>query len=173
MSAVLDHARQNVVAYIALFVALGGTGYAAMTLPRGSVGERQIKNHAIDPIKFDPRFINGSVRAWAVVASSGRLIAGAGRPEAEETIVPANYVITWGTKLKQTCATIATIDGNHSPPTENIPIPGNPSVPFTAGYAVADSFSNGNGRGHNGTTVVTFNQAGQLTPLGFDVAIIC
>ena len=84
MKVVLEHIRRNVVGYIALFVALGGTGYAAATIPQGSVGSRQIKNHAIDPIKLNPKFINGNVRAWAVVSSSGRVVGrwreAAGRP---------------------------------------------------------------------------------------------
>ena len=33
----------NVIATIALFVAVGGTSYAAVTLPRNSVGHRQLK----------------------------------------------------------------------------------------------------------------------------------
>lgn len=36
-----------IVALVALFVALGGTGYAALKLPKNSVGTRQIKNHAV------------------------------------------------------------------------------------------------------------------------------
>ena len=37
----------NVVASLALFVALGGTGYAALALPRDSVGASQIKARAV------------------------------------------------------------------------------------------------------------------------------
>ena len=37
----------TVVAYLALFVALGGTGYAAMKLPKNSVGSKQIKSNAV------------------------------------------------------------------------------------------------------------------------------
>jgi hypothetical protein len=37
----------NVVASLALFVALGGTGYAAITLPRDSVGSNQIRSRAV------------------------------------------------------------------------------------------------------------------------------
>jgi hypothetical protein len=37
----------NVCASLALFIALGGTGYAAITLPRDSVGARQIKARAV------------------------------------------------------------------------------------------------------------------------------
>lgn len=41
------HLKGNVVAYLALCVALGGTSYAAITLPANSVGTRQDKNNAI------------------------------------------------------------------------------------------------------------------------------
>ena len=35
------HLRRNLVAYIALFVSLGGASYAAATLPRNSVGTKR------------------------------------------------------------------------------------------------------------------------------------
>src|SRR5215207_1083677 len=41
------HLRSNLVAYLALFVALGGTSYAAGALPRNSVGDKQIKAGAV------------------------------------------------------------------------------------------------------------------------------
>jgi len=37
----------NVMATLALFIALGGTGYAAITLPRNSVGAEQIRSKAV------------------------------------------------------------------------------------------------------------------------------
>jgi hypothetical protein len=67
MSRVLSHVRQNVVAYLALFVALGGTSYAAVSLPRNSVGARQIKNHSITPVKFNGKSIAGSISAWVIL----------------------------------------------------------------------------------------------------------
>ena len=63
----LNHIRHNVVAYLALFVALGGTSYAVVNLPANSVGARQLRNHAITPVKLDPKSIAASVRAWAIV----------------------------------------------------------------------------------------------------------
>jgi Collagen triple helix repeat (20 copies) len=42
----------NVVACIALFVALGGVGYAATRLPANSVGARQIRKGAVTPTKL-------------------------------------------------------------------------------------------------------------------------
>jgi hypothetical protein len=37
----------NVVASLALFIAIGGTSYAALKLPAGSVGTKQIRNKAV------------------------------------------------------------------------------------------------------------------------------
>jgi hypothetical protein len=51
------HVRANVVAYLALFVALGGTSYAAASLPRNSVGPTQLKSNAVTSSKVK----NGSL----------------------------------------------------------------------------------------------------------------
>jgi hypothetical protein len=37
----------NVVSCVALFIALGGTGYAAFKLPRNSVGSRELRTNAV------------------------------------------------------------------------------------------------------------------------------
>jgi hypothetical protein len=47
-----------VVAIIALFVALGGTGYAAFKLPPHSVGKEELKRNAVTTAKID----NGTIR---------------------------------------------------------------------------------------------------------------
>ena len=46
MIRLLTHVRSNAVAYVALFVALGGTSYAATQLAPGSVGTRQLRDGA-------------------------------------------------------------------------------------------------------------------------------
>lgn len=43
----VDHLRRQPVAYLALFVALGGTSYAAARLPANSVGAKQIRSGAV------------------------------------------------------------------------------------------------------------------------------
>ena len=43
--------RKNAIAYLALFVALGGTSYAAINLPAGSVGTRQLRAGAVTAVK--------------------------------------------------------------------------------------------------------------------------
>ncbi len=47
----IKHLRRNLVAYIALFAALGGTSYAAIKLPRNSVGKAQIRRNAVTSAK--------------------------------------------------------------------------------------------------------------------------
>jgi hypothetical protein len=60
----------NVVASLALFVALGGVSWAAVTLPANSVGKRQLKSNAVTSEKV----ANGSLKAADFAA--GRLPAG-------------------------------------------------------------------------------------------------
>src|ERR1700759_4220548 len=42
----------NIVATAALFLALGGTSYAAFRLPSNSVGSKQLKAHSVTPSKI-------------------------------------------------------------------------------------------------------------------------
>jgi len=42
------------VALVALFVALGGGAYAALALPKNSVGSAQLKKGAVTPVKLSP-----------------------------------------------------------------------------------------------------------------------
>ena len=47
----VKHMRSHLIAYLALFFALGGTSFAAVNaLPKNSVGSPQIKNHSIQKI---------------------------------------------------------------------------------------------------------------------------
>lgn len=51
----LSHLRGNAVAYIALFAALGGTGYAA-----NKIGTKQLKLNAVTKPKIAPNAVDGS-----------------------------------------------------------------------------------------------------------------
>lgn len=48
----IAHVRRNFVAYLALFIALGGTSYAASQLPKNSVGTKQLKKKAVTKPKL-------------------------------------------------------------------------------------------------------------------------
>jgi hypothetical protein len=80
------------VAVVALIVAIGGTSYAAFTLPKGSVGTAQLKNRAVTNAKLDKNSVGtGKIRGGAVTAS--RLAATTQVVSADVTI-PANGTTT-------------------------------------------------------------------------------
>ena len=52
--------RGNTIALLALFVALGGTTYAATALPNNSVGTKQLKKNAVTSPKIKNNAVNGA-----------------------------------------------------------------------------------------------------------------
>jgi hypothetical protein len=58
----LEHLKRNAVAYTALFLALGGTSYAAVRLPAGSVGSKELHSGAVTKTKLQ----RGAVTSAAV-----------------------------------------------------------------------------------------------------------
>jgi hypothetical protein len=166
LNRVLSYLHQHALAAAAFacsILALAGSSYAAFTIS-GS----QIRNHTIDPVKLNPKFINGNVRAWAIVAPNGRVIAGRGKPKVTPQLGdPGGYVIRWKIKIGR-CSTSAIVDPALSRPTEHVGVVGNPAAPLVAGYATGTTSSR-----HNQTAVQTFDQQGNPVQLGFDVAVIC
>src|SRR5579871_3064868 len=83
------HIKNHSVGYVALFVALGGTSYAAISLPAGSVGTRQLRNGAVTSSKLsrgavtaralDPKSIAGHVAEWAQIAADGHVTSSSPR----------------------------------------------------------------------------------------------
>jgi hypothetical protein len=167
--AIVRHARSNLVGYLALFVALGGTSYAAISIPRGSVGATQIRNHSITPVKFNRSVIAGSARAWAIVGASGNVIASGGKPKVTtSSSIPGRYGIQWGLNLPRTCSTVANIDSRSPASAQTvITLPGGGVENVVAGF-VTDVRTNGGVTGLD-----TLNQAGHPMSLAFDVAVIC
>ena len=111
MTKVLGHLQSNVIAYVALFVALGGTGYAAVNIPKGSVGTSQLKNHSVTPIKLARSSIAGYVRAYAEINEQGQITAA--RPAAKvivwRTSSPAQGgTIQWSQPIPRSCFALAT-----------------------------------------------------------------
>lgn len=109
----VEHARRHVIAYLALacaLLSLGGAAYAKFRIPNGSVGERQIKNHVIDPVKWDTTYVTGFVRRWATIGSTGAIISTAPNGQSER-LGPGQYVVTWGDAFGGWCAPEATVIG--------------------------------------------------------------
>jgi len=148
MTRVIKHVRSNVVAYLALFVALGGTSYAAVSIP----------NHSVTPSKLDSKLLGGYVRGWVKVSSSGRLIASGGRWNASmDSASPGRYSIAWRSLPSSNCTSFGSVDVAPGPAT-------------TPGFLVSTTFKH---RGHEFTGVNTYAASGQQMPLPFDLILVC
>jgi hypothetical protein len=164
MTTILRFARSNAVAFLALFIALGGVGWAATSLPAGSVGTKQLRKAAvtskkiakgsITPSKFDQSIIGGSVRYWARISADGKVIAS--QPKAQivawdssSTGLSKGGQIRWGKPIAPGCFALATAE----------------SFP-TSAYASAETLS---GNGGPGTEVAVALSG--FVPV--DVAVIC
>src|ERR1700712_5609532 len=60
----------NIVACLALFVALGGAGYAATALPKNSVGSKQLKNGAVTTAKLKAKAVTAAKLGDGAVGAS-------------------------------------------------------------------------------------------------------
>jgi hypothetical protein len=155
MKPILGHARNNLIAYLALFVALGGTGYAAATLPSGSVGTPQLRNSAIIASKLNRASIGGYVVAWAHVRHDGRVLSGSPGARAIYTGSSASfYFVRWrGVKLPSRCAPVATLSQN--------------------GPAGALTIRTSINRAPAEVGVVPTDGSGKTTPADFYVVVVC
>jgi hypothetical protein len=161
---IIQHVRSHVIAYLALacgLLALGGAAYAAVQIPPGSVGERQIKNRVIDPVKWDPAFTTGFVRHWAVISSTGSIISTSPGGGSTSTGT-GNDVVTWGDAFAGWCAPVATVLGGSV---------SRPSPPSTGAYADARIVP----RSGQSTlvAVATYNFRGRPTGEQVSVSVVC
>lgn len=148
MASVLSHIRRNAVAYVALFIALGGTSYAAIT----------VRNHSLTPVKLAPRYFGGYVREWAAISADGSVSRSSDRPHVVmQSELPGEYLISWPTKPTSSCTAAA-----------NVAVGATGAVP---GYAVSEASRQ---RGRDEQSIVhTYDSAGQQTPMPFDVTLLC
>ena len=61
----------NVMATVAVFIALGGAGYAAIKLPKNSVGAKQLRRRAVTPAKLSPASISALAGARGPAGPQG------------------------------------------------------------------------------------------------------
>ena len=84
-----DHIRRNVYGLIAVFIALGGTGYAATHLDRNAVKSKQIKNGEVKTIDLADDAVTdaklGINEASARIDSDGAVSGGNGIGPAQVT----------------------------------------------------------------------------------------
>jgi len=85
-----------VVACLALAVALGGTSYAAVTLPRDSVGTAQVINHSLRRVDFKrgdlPRGPAGTIGRISEPSLSARIPSTSGVDVTVSVYCPPNTV---------------------------------------------------------------------------------
>ena len=87
MTRITGFLRHNAIALAALFVALGGTSYAAVAIPKDSVGSRQLRRGAvtsikihsgsITPGKLSSKSFGGRIFEFAEIANNGAVLASA------------------------------------------------------------------------------------------------
>ncbi len=167
MTRIINHVRTNLVAYLALFVALGGTSYAAISIPANSVGMKQIRNRAvtsnklangsITPAKLNAGSLGGSIRHWAHVSQNGQVLSGS--RGAHASVAGYQYTVSWGTEWSSRCAVLVTPAA----------VPGIAPIADSTGVGINDP---GRGRGKTLVYVWTYSH-GTPTPAPFYIAIVC
>lgn len=107
----LTHAPRHstIAAYTALVLSITGTAYAAVNLPAGSVGPRQIRNGAVTPAKLNAK-IGAYVRAWAVISPDGHVFASHPRAHTSGYGAGGGQVSWEGLRRRPNCFPLATTE---------------------------------------------------------------
>lgn len=164
----LAYLRQNILALLALFVALGGTSYAALSMPAGSVGTRQLRNgavtgrklatHAVTARSLDPQSIAGRIADWAQISATGRVTSSS--PKASVSLTDPTrglFRVSWHRSIPSGCVA----DAN---PT---------NVPTVLGSASASVFGLDGQNSATSLLVSTFDASGNNVPVNVNVVVIC
>jgi hypothetical protein len=192
----------NVTSAIALFVALGGTSYAAITLPDDSVGRAQIRTGGVGKSEIGSRTVGASeIRGSSVTApdiktgavgpsevrpnaiDSDELtdggIGAADLSDAAKTAVAALNAVTFrasaaadGTGAKGNAKSISRASGG----VYNVDLGSDVSAcqsAATANSATAAIATVAPGATNNVLTVHTFNDAGAATDAAFSLLVAC
>lgn len=164
----LHHIRSNAIGYAALFVSLGGTSYAAIAIPAGSVGTHQLRNGAVTGRKLakgavsaanlNPSSIAGHVADWAQVRADGHVTTSS--PKASVVFSDPTrglYQVSWHRSIPSRCIAVAN-------PVNVAPI---------TSRASAETFGpTGKGRASY-VLVSTFDSAGDNVPENVNVVVVC
>jgi hypothetical protein len=176
----------NVTATVALFVALGGTGYAAITLPRDSVGSEQIRPKAVGNSELRSRSVNSrvlrnrSIRLTDVSTSAREALQGQQGPPGTPAFPFRAAVSTGGVAAFGNARTVTHVSGTND---YRIDFGRNPSnCVFSATLAavqagpVLEQPQAGRitvSRDSSRVIVHTFNAAGAASEQPFHIAMAC
>lgn len=152
---ILRHLRGQWLGAIALFIALGGTSYAAVSIPRNSVGTKQLRKGAVTPKKLSGKSFGGHILMTAVVNASGHVVSS--RPRGASTRHWQNQGeggwITWHRTIPRSCFALASLLS-----------PGGPG-PTSSGLPATETMP---GNSRQAAVVVT-----SPIPTSYQVAVIC
>jgi hypothetical protein len=153
---IIDFLRHNAIAIAALFIALGGTSYAAVAIPTNSVGTRQLRNGAVTRAKLASG-IGGEVFAVTELNTTGGVV----------TSTPKNVKVEdWRVNTPGLVNEGGIIYYPHQIPSSCLPI------------AMPNSFGNADGEDHlPGVSAVRTGrsgiQVGADSPTFITVAVVC
>ena len=164
----LAYLRENILALLALFVALGGSSYAALSIPAGSVGTRQLRNgavtsrklatHSVTARSLDPKSIAGHIADWAQISAAGRVTSS--NPKASVSLTDPTrglFRVSWHQSIPSGCIAVA-----------------NPTnVPIVLGSATASVLGLGGQNSATSLLVSTFDASGNNVPVNVNVVVIC
>ena len=118
MRRAIEFFRHHAIASAALacsLLALAGASYADLVPPANSVGERQIKNNSIDPIKLNRQLIGGYIRHWAEVDAQGNVVATSGPVRVTHPAFPSGFIFRWKdvtpARFQPKCTAMTTVTG--------------------------------------------------------------
>jgi hypothetical protein len=163
----------TVIAMTALFVALGGTGYAAFSLPKNSVGSSQVINGSLKERDFAKKTVSAlkggsgppgatgasgpagppAAALWAVVSANGSM-SRASHVTSSEKVGAGQYVVIFDKDVKA-CAFLGTLGG-------------------TAAESVVGQISaTRRSVNANGVFVKTYDSTGVAADRSFHLAVFC
>ncbi|MGH2869074.1 MAG: hypothetical protein ACRDNK_16130 [Solirubrobacteraceae bacterium] len=168
---ILKYARANAIATLAFVcsvLALAGSSYAAINIPDGSVGTRQLRNgavtsrklakHAVTAATLDPKSIAGHIADWVQIRADGHVTAS--RPKASVSMRDPTrglFQVSWNRSIPSGCIAIA-----------------NPTnVPTVLGSASASVLGLGGQNIAHSLLVSTFDASGNNVPENVNVVVIC
>lgn len=166
----------NVMATLAVFIALGGSSYAALTLPRNSVGAAQIRSKAVSSSEIRDRAVRlRDLAASTRVALRGQ--QGPAGPAGQDAVGFRSYVNGGGGQIRGNARNVEHVGGSNEyrlsfePPAGGPPIASCVAVAGptggTAGFASADPADG------NLVVVKTFGQDGAPRELSFQLVVSC
>jgi hypothetical protein len=131
----ITYLKHNALGAIALFIALGGTSYAAVAIPRDSVGSRQLRtgavtstkihSGAVTPGKLSGTAFGGRILYLALIGSDGKVeVSNPKGIRTSDWNLNSGGIVVFPHRLPKGCVPLA---GGASPVA--IPVSGNPGPP--------------------------------------------